>query len=190
MEAPSFGHWNFSRKPKTPAAAKSDATSVLDGTKRDELESTYISLIDRYLRMNLVDNARWLAERCVAEFQTSAKAAYWLAMCLYRSGDFKAARYALDTTLAPKKNDDDIDYLRALCSIELEDYSRAEECLLRKARVAFKEYQNTALNLNNVRGNNILGGSMCMDDWLFHSRNVVSPTEINDPSKKLVRHGC
>jgi len=178
----SFGHWNFSNRDVTATTAtkKSEGKDDAKPVEGTQLEASYISLIDRYLQMHLIDNARWLAERCVAEFPSSPKAAYWLALCQFRCGKFKAARHSLDAALAPasgsnsKNDDDNMEYLKALCSLELQDYSRAEECLLRKSRAAFKDYQNSALNLYNVRGNNVLGGSMGMDEWLFSSNTAIS----------------
>ena len=126
--------------------------------------STYLSLIQQYLAMFQVDNAVWLAERCVAEYPYCQDAVYLHALCYYRMGKIKTARHILDrsistllqTTTEPvlsNKTLSSIQYLSAQCSYELGEYNRGETILLKEARKAFKQ-ANTVEN---------------MDDWILRA---------------------
>ncbi|KAL7557729.1 hypothetical protein ACA910_006207 [Epithemia clementina (nom. ined.)] len=153
----------------------------------------YLHLIEQSLQVHMLDNALWIAERCAADFPSSPEAVYQLALCHYRCGNFKASRYALEqriyctskTTSSTESLEDDddhdhpMDYLESLCCYELKDYSRAEECLLHKARAKYKEQHQLQQNGNNNNNNN--GKSTAavsqsapalfasLDDWIFQN---------------------
>ena len=186
--------------------------------RRYELEF-YMDLIERSLQVQLLDNSLWIAERCAAEFPSSPKAVYQLALCHYRCGNYKAARHALQqriyTTLARRgggggssgghsrastatttatgkdmeegkhingdsgeedntnleEDSNNMDYLEALCCYEMKDYSRAEECLLRKARAKFKEQQQQHNNGKNGTSTSTFQTSSfaSLDIWIFQT---------------------
>lgn len=175
--------------------------------QQQEQLDLYLYLIERSLQVHLLDNALWISERCVAEFPSHPKAVYQWALCHYRCGNYKAARHALEqriyccgisastsTTTTKTKSkaresgdsEDDysqvfqsMDYLEALCCYELKDYSRAEECLLSKARAKFREQQqlqhgSSNNNTHNNNGKNAAAPFLSVpvllapfDDWMF-----------------------
>lgn len=136
------------------------------GDNRD----AYISLIQQYLSMFQIDNAIWLAERCVAEYPKCLEVIYLRALCYYRCGKPKTARYIIErsttttmttTTTTPV---DDINsnntkiiasmhYLSAQCSYELGEYSRGETALLKETRRAYK----------------LVGTGCNMDEWILQT---------------------
>jgi len=60
----------------------------------DSVETNYISLIQQYLSLFLVENATFLAERMVA-YRPSMQAVYLLGICYYRSGSPQRTRSIL-----------------------------------------------------------------------------------------------
>ena len=115
------------KKPATDEASASPPSTL----------QTYLNLVQQYLGVFMVDNARWLAERCVADYPQSSEAVYLLALCHYRTGSPKAARQILDLSKAPTTPS--IEYLIAVCSCDLEEFDRAEDILLRNCRNLFRQ---------------------------------------------------
>lgn len=113
---------------------------------------TYINLIQQYLSVFMIENAVWLAERCVAEYPQSTDAVYLLALCHHRSGTPKAARQVLESARAASSAA--TDYLSAVCSYDLKDYNRAEEALLKSCRSLYKQ-------------NRIESTASSMDEWIL-----------------------
>jgi len=120
----------------------------------------YLSLIQQYLAVFMVDNATFLAERCVAEYPDCAQAVYLQALCYYRAGKPQTARHILErfpaettstTTTSTTSSSSasspssssstasSMQYLAAQCSYELKEYTRAEDALLRETRTTFKQ---------------------------------------------------
>lgn len=100
--------------------------------------SHYLSLIQQYLNVFRLDNAIFLAERCVAEFPSDSSAVYWLAVAYYRSGQVPRARHLLTGHSLPNML-----YLSAQCSYELNEYTKAEDALLKDCRFQFRQQQQT-----------------------------------------------
>ena len=103
----------------------------------------FLSLIGQYLALHRVDNATFLAERCVADHPDSTEAVYYLALCHIRAGKPQAARCLLDrqASLTPA-----LRYLSAQCSFDLKDYDKAQELLLQPCRQAFKQSGERDMN--------------------------------------------
>jgi Anaphase-promoting complex, cyclosome, subunit 3 len=138
---------------------------------------TYLSLIQQYLMMFQVDNAIWLAERCIAEYSHCLDAVYLLALAYYRKGKIKNAWHILErktstTFVDPascSKTLASIHYLSAQCSYELGEYSLGEIALLKGTRKAYKA-------ANTTEG---------MDDWIL--RTSVSEFVISAASFSYLR---
>ena len=108
------------------------------------LEHTYTSLIQQYLAVHCLDNATFYAERLVATSKTS-HSLYLLALCYYRHQKPQRVRYLLEqeanTTTSPE-----LMYLLAQSCFDLEDYSAAEEALLRQVRRDFSKTEASNIN--------------------------------------------
>jgi tetratricopeptide (TPR) repeat protein len=123
--------------------------------------STYLSLIQQYLGVFMNDNAAWLAERCVAEYPHNAEALYLLGLSYYRMNKPQAARQVLER-VPPSASTGPMLYLAAQCSLDLKEYTRAEEALLQTCRATFKQGRTAdGFNMNNSR--------MTMDEWILHT---------------------
>lgn len=118
------------------------------------LEETYTSLIQEYLQVMCLENATFLAERLVASSKTT-NALYLLAVCHYRSGAPRRALMVLEDIKLP---DASSEYLMAKCCYDLEYLGRAEEALLKRARV---DFQMTT------------GGNM--DEWIIETTPCPIP---------------
>lgn len=119
-----------------------------DPKKPQQSCTTYLSLIQQYLAVLQVDNATWLAERCIAEYPQSSEAAYLLGYCYYRAGKVKNARAWLAQQSAPTPT---MLYLSALCCYDLADYAAGEAILLKELRSAYAKSRETTP----------------MDDWIL-----------------------
>lgn len=120
--------------------------------------STYLSLIQQYLAVFMVDNATFLAERCVAEHPGNPEATYMLALCYYRAGSPKRARQILEPALPNATGS--MRYLAAQCSYDLQDYGRAEEVLLRECRLEYQKLRKDGKEEQSVAA---------MDDWIMQT---------------------
>jgi len=127
---------------KKPVAASEPLTSC----------ATYLSLIQQYLAVFQVDNAVWLAERCVAEYPDNQEAAYLQALCYYRNGKPKNARHCLSQQTVPSTA---MLFLMAQCSYELGDYSCGETSLRKEAATAYKQSREAA--------------TMTEDEWILQT---------------------
>lgn len=128
--------------------------------------STYLSLIQQYLGVFMVDNATFLAERCVAQHPNSSEAVYLLALCYHRSNAPARAQQVLfdrpaalttsgtTTTAATAAS---MNYLSAVCAHDLKDYARAEEALLKHARATYKQKRPVQES----------GQACTMDEWIL-----------------------
>jgi tetratricopeptide (TPR) repeat protein len=114
--------------------------------------ATYLSLIQQYLAVFQVDNALWLAERCVAEYPQCQEAAYLQALCYYRMGKAKNARACLERQSVLTSS---MQYLAAQCCCDLGDYSRGEKILLQGTQTAYKQAKESAV--------------INMDDWILQT---------------------
>jgi Anaphase-promoting complex, cyclosome, subunit 3 len=175
-------------EPRDPQCDDSDANA---NSKNDAVDATtrlhsYLSLIQQYLAVFMVDNATFLAERCVAEHPDSPDAAYLLALCHYRVQNPKRARIVLDeasaahcsisASMSPSGNDDDttvrssIRYLSAVCSYELHDYSRAEDALLADCRLAFlRAASGNNSSTSSASATSAAAFPRSMDDWIVQT---------------------
>lgn len=129
----------------------------------------YLSLIQQYLSVFKIENATFLAERCVADHPLCSKAVYLLALCHHRSNKPRCARHIIErhcrlVTSRSSNNDEEtvntlssMHYLSAQCSFELGEYSRAEDSLLECTRQSY-ELASQKLSYN-----------MSFDDWVLSS---------------------
>ena len=177
-----------------PSTAQGSSPEAEDGLRKPRdsngndagMENTggaqaYLSLIQQYLSVFMLDNATFLAERCVAEFPDCCQAVYLQALCQYRAGNFKASRHILEMHRlptpppAPQQENNNINenlspmavidlstrcnmqYLKAQCSYELKEYSIAEDALLREPRAAYRIAQ---------QGRDLM---LSMDDWILQT---------------------
>jgi tetratricopeptide (TPR) repeat protein len=131
--------------------------------------SHYLSLIQQYMNVFRLDNAIFLAERCVAEFPSDPAALYWLCLCYYQTGQIPRARHLLSKKAAHPTSQ--LLYLSAQCSFQLKEYARAEEALLHDCRHQYKQQQQPSQ------------GSF--EDWILQttvrgsaSRKVVFETRL------------
>lgn len=138
-----------------PYGPSGDVTNNSTGS----LESTYTALIQEYLQIMCLENATFLAERLVASCKTT-NAFYLLAVCHYRNRSPQRALMVLEEV---KVGNAATDYLTAKCCFDLEQYGRAEEALLQKARGEYREYKASTTN------------SSTMDSWLVESSPCPVP---------------
>jgi hypothetical protein len=124
--------------------------------------ATYLSLIQQYLAVFQVDNALWLAERCVADYPQCQNAAYLQALCYHRAGKAKNARACLDRrggggggAAAAGRATSSMQFLSAQCSYDLGEYGRGEATLTQTARATYKLTREAS--------------SMAMDDWILQT---------------------
>jgi tetratricopeptide (TPR) repeat protein len=122
----------------------------------DNSFATYSSLVQQYLSLFLIDNAIFLAERCVAEHPGNAEALYLLALCYHRSGAPKRAQLCLRTPISNASR-----FLAALCLYELHEYIRSEEVLLQECRLNYKRITTTAASSEAAAVN--------MDNWILQT---------------------
>ena len=141
------------------AALNSDNDAA--STSKAELEAAYTSLIQQYLQVMCLDNATFLAERMVASIKSS-NSLYLLAMCHYRNHNPQRALCVLDDC---KEHNAATSYLLATCCYQLEQYQRAEEVLLRQARVDYKDYKLTTP----------AGEVLPMDEWIMDTSPCPIP---------------
>jgi hypothetical protein len=118
---------------------------------------TYLNLVQQYLAVFMVDNALWLAERCVAEYPSSSEAIYLLALCHHRNGRASAARQILEASKAkatPTSN-----YLLAVCCFELQEFAIAEDVLLRTCRNKYRRQETLPSSSLSAAAN--------LDEWIL-----------------------
>lgn len=108
-----------------------------EGTPPPSTLQTYLNLVQQYLGVFMIENAQWLAERCVADYPSSSEAVYLLALCHFRSRSPQAARQVLELSKAPMSPS--MEYLIAVCSFDLEEFDRAENVLLRSCRNLYRQ---------------------------------------------------
>ena len=166
----------------------------------DSVESTYISLIQQYLSLFLVDNATFLAERMMAHRPT-LQSVYLLGICYFRNGSPQRARSVLlqktkeafmavthassSASNAEEEEEDDdnledcsqqevlgnaIIYLLATCCYELDLHSEAEDHLLRGCRAKFMTVQQRPQQNTGSKNR-----SLDMDDWILHTSPCPIP---------------
>ena len=165
---------NDKDKSKETTTAKTNDTvgKVSEGM----MLSTYSSLVQQYLGVFMIDNATFLAERCVADYPGNAEAIYLLALCYYRSGSPKRCRQVLlnapssQTHTMPNNNNVGSGsippasrYLCARCCYDLKEYSRAEEVLLRDCRLKYQQQQR--LSAGSRSGSSFPS----MDEWILQT---------------------
>ena len=117
---------------KKPAADPDAASGVPPSTTLQ----AYLNLIQQYLGVLELENATFLAERCVAAYPSHTQAVYLLALCHYRQGSPGRARTILSNSKASPPTAA-MEYLEALCSYDLHDYATAEDTLLRTCRTLY-----------------------------------------------------
>ena len=143
------------------------------GSSPSSTLQTYLNLVQQYLGVFMVDNAQWLAERCVVDYPASSEAAYLLALCHYRNGSPHAARQILELSKAPKSPS--IEYLIAVCSYDMEEYDRAEDVLLRGTRNLFR-HSRTDTSVTTL------------DDWILSTTVSWEAFYFDFSWGKLVSH--
>jgi hypothetical protein len=143
-------------------------------TNNDDACYVYLSLIQQYLSVFQVENALWLAERCLADYPHCYEVLYMQGLCYYRLGKIKNCHACLNRhqcnmnsyhslTINSMSNTcsqttcNSMIFLSALCSMELGDYSTAETTLLQGTRIAYKQQQTHD------------SMSISMDDWILQS---------------------
>lgn len=87
------GEYQANLKPAAFSAADLDAYATTTVTTNCD---TYLSLIQQYIAVFEVDNALFLAERCIADYPNCYEAIYMQALCYYRLHKFKNARACLN----------------------------------------------------------------------------------------------
>jgi Anaphase-promoting complex, cyclosome, subunit 3 len=171
-----------SRVGPAPAATTTTATTAAAATSL----STYLSLIPQYLAVLAVDNATFLAERCVAQYPTSWDARYLWALCRYRCGEPGPALDVLAKSLPPpaaassqdEQVYDSVRYLRATCWYELQDYAGAERALLQECRRLYRLYrEQQADNQNSATAAQEAVSSM--DDWILETTVCIHEYLLN-----------
>jgi Anaphase-promoting complex, cyclosome, subunit 3 len=140
----------------------------------------YLSLIQQYLSVFQVENALWLAERCLADYPHCYEAVYMQALCYYRMGKIKNCHACLNrhqynvnnynsptttsiSNTCSQTTSNSMLFLSALCSMELGDCSTAETTLLQGTRIAYKQQQTR----DSI--------SVSMDDWILQATVRCSP---------------
>jgi hypothetical protein len=147
----------------------------------------YLSLIQQYTAVFQIDNALFLAERCIAAYPNSYEAIYMQALCYYRLHKLKNARACLNskqhTILQQQqahlqqqeyKSTNSLSsspagsnsysiicsmlYLSAQCSYELGDFSAAETSLMQTTRNIYQQ-----LHANSS------SSGISMDEWILQS---------------------
>lgn len=117
--------------------------------------STYVSLVQQYLAVFQLDNAIFLAERCVAEYSNCSnisEVVYLLALAHYRKNSPKTAREILQQCPSATPS---IAFLSAQCSVDLQEFARAESSLLDSCRAAYKQQKAADATLEP------------MDEWIL-----------------------
>jgi hypothetical protein len=122
--------------------------------------STYLSLVTQYLSVFMNDNATFLAERCVAQHPSSAEARYMLALCYFRSGAFQRTLLTLARQTKPTPA---MRFLAAQAALQIKDYTRAEDVLLKDCRMAYQKILRE--NNNNADATSARN----MDDWILQT---------------------
>lgn len=184
--ANSNGDYHTNMKPAAidTIYSNANATPSASGTTSCDV---YLSLIQQYIAVFQIDNALFLAERCIADYPNCYEAIYMQALCHYRLQKFKNARAGLNakqqtilhqqqvqlqqqeyrsTSIATSSSSGhdtsysticSMLYLSAQCSYELGDYMAAETVLIQTARNVYQQQHN--IN-NNERS---------MDEWILQS---------------------
>ena len=118
---------------------------TLDHSEQNSLVETYKSCIHQYLAVHLLDNATFYAERLVAT-STTNDSLYLLALCYYRQNQPQRTKFILQQHEYKCDDAPDLLYLLATACHDLEDYSTAEEALLRQVRRDFRKTDCTDIN--------------------------------------------
>ena len=156
---------------KSVAVPDSHSNSNNNNNNNNSSCSTYLSLIQQYLAVFQLDNAVWMAERCVAEYPNCEEAVYLQALCYYRSGKPKNARHCLrqqmrsqhastitsttTTTTTSSSSTTAMLFLMAQCSLELGDYGPAETYLMNDATASYRQCRDAA--------------TISMDEWILQT---------------------
>ncbi|GKY93141.1 hypothetical protein MPSEU_000282100 [Mayamaea pseudoterrestris] len=135
-------------------------------TAAEESLSTYLSLVTQYLSVFMIDNATFLAERCVAQHPSNLDARYMLALCYFRSGSFRRALVTLDQSFQPTQA---MRFLASQAALQLKEYARAEEVLLKDCRMKYL----TSREQQQYGGGNASIDQM--DDWIVQTTPCPLP---------------
>lgn len=146
----------------TLSSSTKDKNHVAFSLPQESLEASYTSLIQEYLQVMCLDNATFLAERMVATSK-STNALYLLAVCHYRNQSPQRALMVLDDI--KELGNAATQYLIAKCCYDIEQYGRAEEALLRKARMDYKEIKASLSSM----------AVTTMDEWLVETSPCPVP---------------
>ena len=157
--------------PDSHSNSNSNTNTNNNSSNNNSSCSTYLSLIQQYLAVFQLDNAVWLAERCVAEYPNCEEAVYLQALCYYRSGKPKNARHCLrqqmrsqhastittttTTTTTSSSSTTAMLFLMAQCSLELGDYGPAETYLMNDATASYRQCRDAA--------------TISMDEWILQT---------------------
>lgn len=134
-----------------------DAPSVVAEGNEEEIKSslqeTFRNLIQQYLAVHMLDNATFYAERLVAACSNDSRSSslYLLGLCYHRQGQSHRTKQLLLQRDGGGTDDTDTDtpeilFLLAQACFEVEDYTTAEEALLRQVRKDFYKTESADLN--------------------------------------------
>jgi hypothetical protein len=180
------GNGDFYQSNAKPAAINTIYVNTNPSTSGTTSCEVYLSLIQQYIAVFQIDNALFLAERCIADNPNCYEAIYMQALCHYRLHKFKNARAGLNTkqhtilqqqqvqlqqqdykattnTVASSSGYNNYSticsmlYLSAQCSYEMGDYTAAETVLIQSARNIYQQQHN----INNTE--------ISMDEWILQS---------------------
>jgi hypothetical protein len=163
------------------------ATTSHDDNNNNSSLSIYLSLVTQYLAVFMIDNAIFLAERCVADHPSSADACYLLALCYYRQGSYKRAQGLLSSsgtttsTTTTSHPNAAMRYLAAQIALQLKDYTRAEQVLLKECR---RNYQLAVReSATNTTTETKTTAFPSIDEWIVQ-------TTVRSEKIYECMHGC
>jgi tetratricopeptide (TPR) repeat protein len=90
------GEFQSSLKPAAFDTLDSNQSTILTTATAASTSEVYISLIQQYIAVFQIDNALFLAERCLADYPDCYEVIYMQALCYYRLHKFKNARACLN----------------------------------------------------------------------------------------------
>lgn len=178
-------------KKAAPPAAPFHSNSTSSNHQAGGILATYTSLIQQYLTVFQLDNAIFLAERCVAEYSHShtgiSEVVYLLALAHYRKQQPQRARQVLlrHPWKQPQQQQGmssigaSMHFLAAQCSVDLQDYARAEVLLLENCKLQYKQIRAATSSATTTADTHSSSAVVAvvepMDDWILSTtvRTVV-----------------
>ena len=112
----------------------------------------------------MTDNAIFIAERCLAQYPSSTDARYLLALAYYRNQT--PARTLLVLTQQSSNPTPAMRFLAAQAALQLKDYARAEDVLLKECR---RNYLKLAMTRTTTAADAGAPALTEMDDWMVQT---------------------